>query len=481
MSSNNETANHYDLIIIGGGPGGYICAIRAAQLGKRVGVIEKRKTLGGTCLNVGCIPSKALLDSSERFAYAKTKFSKHGILTGELKVDLDAMMKRKEGIVRQLTTGIAGLFKKHKIDFLEGMGSIEPSANTSSSAKTVAVTDSSGTKKVLSATNVVIATGSEPVALADLPFDGTTVLSSTEALEMPIIPTHLAVVGGGVIGLEMGSVWARLGSKVTVVEFADSILPSMDKKTAAEFLKILKKQNIEFELATKCVGIEKTSGKAVLKLERREGGEKLTLECDKVLVATGRKPYTAGLGLEKAGVKLDSKGRIEINDHFETNVKGIYAVGDVVRGAMLAHKAEEEGVALAEILAGQIGHINYNAIPSVVYTHPELASVGFTEEELVAKGVQFKAGSFPFLANAKAKAMDETEGFVKVLADAQTDRVLGVHIIGPHAADLIAEATTVIEFAGASEDIARICHPHPTLSEALKEAALTVDKRPLSI
>lgn len=470
MSSNN----HYDLVIVGGGPGGYICAIRASQLGKKVAVVEKRKTLGGTCLNVGCIPSKALLDSSERYYYAKTKFSKHGILTGDLKVDLDTMMKRKEGVVRQLTTGIAGLFKKHKIDHIEGKGALE-------SATTVAVTLTDGTKQTITGSNIVIATGSEPVALADLPFDGEDVLSSTEALEMKTIPQHLVVIGGGVIGLEMGSVWARLGSKVTVVEYADGILPSMDKKTAAEFLKILKKQNLEFELATKCVGVEKSKSGLTLKLERREGGEKLTINCDKVLVATGRKPYTSGLGLEAVGVKLDSRGRIEINDHFETNVKGVFAVGDVVRGAMLAHKAEEEGVALAEILAGQAGHVNYHAIPSVVYTHPEVASVGYTEEELTEKGIAFKAGQFPFMANAKAKAMDETDGFVKVLADATTDRVLGVHIIGPHAADLIAEATTVIEFAGAAEDIARICHPHPTVSETLKEAALSVDKRALSI
>jgi dihydrolipoamide dehydrogenase len=476
--SSSESASNFDIVIIGGGPGGYICAFRSAQLGKKVALIEKRKTFGGTCLNVGCIPSKALLDSSERYHYAKTKFSKHGILTGDLKVDLSAMMKRKDGVVRQLTNGIASLFKKHKIETFEGLGVLE---SVSGENKTVTVQGEGGSKKVISAKNVIIATGSEPIALADLPFDGNNILSSTEILELSAIPPHLVVVGGGVIGLEMASVWARLGSKVTVVEFSDSILPSTDKKTAAEFLKILKKQDIVFELSTKCVGYEKGSSQLVLKLERREGGEKLTLACDKVLVATGRKPYTSGLGLEKAGVKLDGKGRIEINDHFETNIKGVYAIGDVVRGAMLAHKAEEEGVALAETLAGQLGHVNYNAIPNVVYTHPELASVGYTEEELVEKGIKFKAGSFPFLANAKAKAMDETDGFVKVLADAETDRILGVHIIGPHAADLIAEATVAIEFAGASEDIARISHPHPTLSEALKEAALAVDKRTLSL
>ncbi|HVJ64438.1 MAG TPA: dihydrolipoyl dehydrogenase [Bdellovibrionota bacterium] len=475
--SSNET--NYDLVIIGGGPGGYICAFRAAQLGKKVALIEKRKTFGGTCLNVGCIPSKALLDSSERYYYAKTKFAKHGILTGEMKVDLDAMMKRKEGVVRQLTNGIASLFKKHKIDTFEGLGSLE---GVTGPSKTIAIKDEAGAKKTISALNVVIATGSTPVALKDLPFDGQTILSSTEALELKAIPQHLVVVGGGVIGLEMGSVWARLGAKVTVIEFADSILPSMDRKAAAEFLKILKKQDINFELSTKCVGFEKSAGGQVtLKLERREGGEKLTLSCDKVLVATGRKPFTEGLGLEKVGVKLDDKGRVEINDHFETNVKGVYAIGDVVRGAMLAHKAEEEGVALAETLAGQLGHVNYNAIPSVVYTHPEFATVGYTEEELTAKGIKFRAGQFPFMANAKAKAMEETDGFVKVLADEMTDRVLGVHIVGPHAADIIAEATAVIEFAGAAEDIARICHSHPTLSESLKEAALAVDKRTLSL
>lgn len=465
--------SQYDLIIIGGGPAGYTGAIRAAQLGFKTAVIEKRKTLGGTCLNVGCIPSKALLNSSEHYHQAKTKFEKHGIKFSGLELDLGQMMKRKEATVRQLTNGIAGLFKKHKIEYLNGLGRFK---GINGDQKIVEVVAEDGSTKEVSAARVMIATGSAPIELPFLKFDGVNILSSTEALELTSVPKHLAIIGGGVIGLEMGSVWARLGSKVTVIEFQDRIMSGADKQVGLEFQKILAKQGFEFKLGTKCTGAKIDKGGIVLTAEDRATGAAMAIECDKVLVATGRRPYTDKLGLEAVGLSTDKAGRIEIDDHFNTKVAGIVAVGDVVRGAMLAHKAEEEAVVAVEVMAGQAGHINYQAIPGVVYTWPEFASVGLTEEELKEKGVAYKAGTFPFIANARAKTMDEVEGLVKILADAKTDRVYGVHIVGPGAGDLIAEAAMIIEFGGSAEDIARTSHAHPSLAESMKEAALAVDK-----
>jgi len=473
----NTPSETYDLIVIGGGPAGYVAAIRGAQLGFKTACIEKRKTLGGTCLNVGCIPSKALLDSSEHYHYAKSKLSKHGVMVGDVKLDLPAMMKRKDAVVRQLTTGIAGLFKKNKVAHFIGHGTL---LGTEGDLKKVSVTQD-GQTQVISAPRILLATGSDVTALPFLPYDGKTVISSTEALELTEVPKHLVVIGGGVIGLEMGSVWARLGAKVTVIEFQDRILPGMDKGAATELHKALMKQGIEFKLSSKCLGAKKQGEWMVVEAEDMKAGAKFTLEADKILVATGRKPYSENLGLEALGIERDKMGRVNTDGHFQTKVPGIYAVGDLIVGPMLAHKAEEEGVAAVEIMAGQHPHINYDAIPSVVYTWPELASVGASEEDLQAKGVQYKAGSFPFMANGRAKAMDETEGTVKVLADARTDKVLGVHICGPHAGTMIAEAVAAIEFGASSEDIARTSHAHPTLMETLKEAALAVDKRQIHL
>jgi dihydrolipoamide dehydrogenase len=473
----NTPSETYDLIVIGGGPAGYVAAIRGAQLGFKTACIEKRKTLGGTCLNVGCIPSKALLDSSEHYHYAKSKLSKHGVMVGDVKLDLGAMMKRKDAVVRQLTTGIAGLFKKNKVAHLFGHGTL---IGVEGDHKKVSVTQD-GQTQVISAPRILLATGSDVTALPFLPYDGKTVISSTEALELTEVPKHLVVIGGGVIGLEMGSVWARLGAKVTVIEFQDRILPGMDKGAATELHKALMKQGIEFKLSSKCLGAKKQGEWMVVEAEDMKAGAKFTLEADKILVATGRKPYSENLGLEALGIERDKMGRVNIDAHFQTKVPGIYAVGDLIVGPMLAHKAEEEGVAAVEIMAGQHPHINYDAIPSVVYTWPELASVGASEEDLQAKGIQYKAGSFPFMANGRAKAMDETEGTVKVLADARTDKILGVHICGPHAGTMIAEAVAAIEFGASSEDIARTSHAHPTLMETLKEAALAVDKRQIHL
>jgi dihydrolipoamide dehydrogenase len=467
----------YDLIVIGGGPAGYTGAIRAAQLGFKTACVEKWKTLGGTCLNVGCIPSKALLDSSEHFYTAKTKFQKHGIVVGDLKVDLPQMMKRKEAVVRQLTNGVAGLFKKHKIEWVQGKGKL---VGTEGELKKVEVTGEAGTKTI-AAPRILLATGSEPVQLPFLPFDGKRVLSSTEALELSEIPKHLVVIGGGVIGLEMGSVWLRLGAKVTVVEFQDRILPGIDRQAGSELYKILSKQGMEFRLATKCLGAKKEGNWMVVEVEDLASGQKSKLEADYVLVSTGRRPYTDGVGLDQVGIPTDKQGRVQVDMHFQTSAPGIYAVGDIISGPMLAHKAEEEAIAAVEIMAGQAGHVNYDAIPNVVYTWPELASVGATEEEIKAEGIAYKVGTFPFMANGKAKAMEETEGFVKVIAEAETDRVLGVHIVAARASDLIAEAVSVIEFGGSSEDIGRTCHAHPTMSEAVKEAALAVEKRQLNL
>ncbi len=465
--------SNYDLIVIGGGPAGYVAAIRAAQLGMKVACVEKRKTFGGTCLNVGCIPSKALLDSSEHYAYAKTKLQKHGIKVGEVQLDLPQLMKRKDAVVRQLVSGVTGLFKKNKVEGIIGKAKLLPSKG---STHQVEVETEEG-KKTLSTSQVLLATGSEPTSLPFLPFDGQNILSSTEALELSAVPTHLVVIGGGVIGLELGSVWLRLGAKVTVVEFQDRICGTMDKQISTELYKSLVKQGMEFRLATKCTGATKSGKWTVVQIEEIATGTKSQLECDKVLVATGRRPYSEGLGLENVGLKTDKAGRVETDSHFQTSVKGIYAVGDLIIGPMLAHKAEEEGIAAVEIMAGQAGHVNYQAIPNVIYTWPEVASVGYSEEELQAKGISYKVGTFPFIANGRAKAMEETEGLVKVLADKTTDKLLGMHVVGPWASDLIAEATTVIEFGGSAEDIARTCHAHPTLSEVVKEAAMAVDKR----
>lgn len=472
MSTNQQ----FDLIIIGGGPAGYVAAIRAAQLGLKTACIEKRegKALGGTCLNVGCIPSKALLESSEHYHQAKHKFAKHGIVIGDLGVDLEAMMKRKETIVRQLTNGIAGLFKKHGVTPFYGHGTLQ---GNSGEWKRVGVSGGESGPVTLEAKKILLATGSEASELPFMKFDGKRILSSTEALSLKEIPRHLVVVGGGVIGLEMGSVWARLGARVTVIEFQDRILPGMDKQTGDELKKALLKQGFEFKFKHKCLGAKETPGGLVIEAEDMTQGQKIALECDYVLVSTGRRPYTAKLGLDTVGITPDQMGRIPIDEHFQTAVPGIYAVGDIVDGPMLAHKAEEEGVAAVEIIAGQPGHVNYEAIPNVVYTWPEVASVGYTEEEVKNAGVECNIGVFPFMANARAKTMEETEGFVKIIADKKTDRVLGAHIVGPRASDILSEIVSVIEFGGSSEDIARTCHAHPTLSEVVKEAALAVEKR----
>jgi dihydrolipoamide dehydrogenase len=468
-------ADVFDLCIVGGGPAGYTGAIRARQLGLTVACVEKRKTLGGTCLNTGCIPSKALLDSSEHFYFAKNKMAKHGILTESVRLDLGAMMKRKDGVVKSLTQGIAGLFKKNGVTHIEGAAKLlKPQGGVFN----VQVTLGAGGTQVVQARRLLLATGSEPIELPFLKFDQKRVLSSTEVLSLEVLPKDLIVVGGGYIGLEMASVWSRLGTKVTVVEYLSDLLPMSDQQVARELFKALTKQGIEFKLGTKCLGSKVDASGVTLDVE--QGGQKSQLRAEYVLVCTGRRPFTDNLGLEDVGVQKDDKGRVLIDTHFETNIKGIWAVGDIVDGPMLAHKAEEEAVAAVEIMSGRAGHVNYEVIPSVIYTWPELASVGRTEEELKSEARAYKVGTFPLLANARAKAMDESEGLVKVLADAQTDTVLGVHIFAPRASDMIAEAAAVMEFGGSSEDIARTCHGHPTLSEALKEAALAVEKRQIN-
>jgi len=463
----------YDVVVIGSGPGGYVCAIRAAQLGLKTACVEKDNTLGGTCLNVGCIPSKALLSVSEKYEHAAHDFAGLGIDVGTPKIDLKRMMAHKDKVVAANTQGISFLFKKNKVDHLVGLGAI-------AGPNTVEITGKDG-KKTVTAKNIVIATGSESTPLPGITVDEKQVVTSTGALSLPKVPATMAVIGGGVIGLEMGTVWQRLGTKVTVIEFMDRILPTMDMEISKEMKKILTKQGMEFKLATKVTKAETGKGKVTLTLEAAAGGNAEKMEVETVLLAIGRRAYTQGLGLDRAGVKVDNRGRVEIDDHFRTNVQNIYAIGDVVRGAMLAHKAEDEGVVVAEIIAGQSGHINYDAIPGVVYTFPEAASVGKTEEELKTQGIAYKAGKFPFMANGRARAMNATDGFVKILADAKTDRVLGCHIVGPEAGTLIAEVVSVIEFGGSAEDIARTCHAHPTLNEVVKEAALAVDGRPIHI
>lgn len=467
----------FDLIVIGSGPAGYVGAIRAAQLGLNTACVEKDGTLGGTCLNVGCIPSKALLDSSEHFHFALAQMKSHGIEATGIELNLTQMLKRKDQIVRQLTNGIKGLFRKNKIASYQGWGNL---AGQKDGMHLVQVHGAEETKTI-AAKNILLATGSVPVELPFMPFDGKKVVSSTEALSFDQVPRHLVVVGGGVIGLELGSVWQRLGAKVTVIEFQNRLIPTMDHQLGKEIQKVLTKQGFEFLLSHKCLGAEISGEWALVGVEDLNTGEQSKLECDRVLVATGRRPFSDNLGLDQAGVQLDDRGTVVIDDHFKTNVPGIYAVGDLVRGPMLAHKGEEEGIAAVEIIAGQSGHVNYNAIPGVIYTWPEVAAVGKTEEELKEAKIEYRSGTFPFLANGRAKAMGESDGFVKILADARTDRVLGVHIIGPRAGDLISEAVTAMEYGGSAEDIARTCHAHPTLCEVVKEAALAVDKRQIHI
>ncbi len=460
----------YDLVVIGTGPGGYVCAIRAAQLGLRTAVVEKRKTHGGTCLNVGCIPSKALLHASHLFEEARDHLSELGIGVGAPKLDLKRMMAFKNEGVEGNVKGVEFLLKKNKIDVFHGVGRI-------AAVGQVEVRGEDGTNQMVEAKNIVIATGSDVARLPGIEIDEKAVVSSTGALELERVPKRLLVVGAGVIGLELGSVWRRLGSEVTVVEFLDRILPGMDGEVAKQFQRILGKQGIAFRLSSKVTGVEKTKGGLKVSVEPAAGGDAETIDADVVLVAIGRVPYTEGLGLEHIGVQRDAKGRILTDEHFATNVTGIYAIGDVIAGPMLAHKAEDEGVAVAEILAGKAGHVNYEVIPNVVYTFPEVASVGRTEEELKAAGIAYTVGRFPFTANGRAKVNRATDGFVKVLADAQTDRVLGVHIIGAEAGEMIHEAAVLMEFGGSAEDLARTCHAHPTRSEAVKEAALAVEKR----
>jgi dihydrolipoamide dehydrogenase len=460
----------YDLIVIGSGPGGYVCAIRAAQLGMKVAVVEKDATFGGTCLNVGCIPSKALLHASELFEEAGHSFGKMGIGVGTPKLDLAAMMKFKDEGVDGNVKGVAFLFKKNKIESFQSTGRVPAPGK-------VEVKDADGKSHMLDTKAIVIATGSDVARLKGIEVDEKRIVSSTGALVLNRVPQKLLVVGAGVIGLELGSVWRRLGSQVQVVEFLDRIVPGIDLDVAKSFQRLLERQGIDFKLSSKVTAIE-TSGKRLkATVEPAAGGATETIEADVVLVAIGRVPYTQGLGLEEVGVAKDNRGRVVVDAHFATSVPGIYALGDVIAGPMLAHKAEDEGVAVAEILAGQAGHVNYDVIPNVIYTYPELASVGKSEEELKAAGVAYNVGKFPFTANGRAKVNLQTEGFVKILADAKTDRVLGVHILGPDAGNMIAEAAVAMEFGAAAEDIARTCHAHPTLSEAVKEAALAVGKR----
>jgi dihydrolipoamide dehydrogenase len=460
----------YDVVVIGTGPGGYVCAIRAAQLGMKVAVVEKDATLGGTCLNVGCMPSKALLHASEMFEEAGHSFAKMGVSVSAPKLDLPAMMNFKQQGIDGNVKGVEFLMKKNKIDVIHGKGKIL-------GAGKVEVTGSDGKTQLVETKNIVIATGSDIARLKGIEIDEKRIVSSTGALSLDKVPGKLLIVGAGVIGLELGSVWHRLGAEVTVVEFLDRILPGMDGEIARQFQRILEKQGFKFKLGAKVTAVD-TSGKTLAaKVEPAAGGAQETLEADVVLVCIGRVPYTEGLGLQQAGVALDNRGRVQIDAHFSTNVKGIYAIGDVVAGPMLAHKAEDEGVACAEIIAGQAGHVNYDVIPGVVYTTPEVSSVGKTEEELKQAGHAYTVGKFPFTANGRSKVNQTTDGFVKVLADAKTDRVLGVHIIGIEAGEMIHEAAVLMEFGGAAEDLARTCHAHPTRSEAIKEAALAVGKR----
>ena len=461
-------SDKFDVTVIGGGPAGYVCAIRASQLGLKTACIEARSTLGGTCLNIGCIPSKSLLNLSESFHQAQD-FSKIGIETGEIKLNLPKMMKNKEKAVTILTKGVEFLFKKNKINYIKGTGSLVDKNK-------ISITDNQGIKKTIESKNIIISTGSEATPLPGIEFDEKQILSSTGALSIEKVPSKMLIIGAGYIGLEMGSVWSRLGSEVHVIEYLDHITPGLDKEISNEFMKILKKQKINFHLNTKVEKISKNNNGVVVKTVDNQN-KKNIYEGDVVLISVGRKPYTKNLNLEKVGIVCDEKGRIKVNKNFQTSIKNIFAVGDVINGPMLAHKAEEEGIAVAELIAGQAGHVNYDLIPGVIYTSPEVAYVGKTEEELKKNSIKYKVGKFPFIANSRAKAVDKPEGFVKILADDKTDKVLGVHIIGPHAGEMIAEMSVAMEFGASSEDIARTCHAHPTFSEAIKEAALSVEKR----
>ena len=464
----------YDLVVIGTGPGGYVCAIRAAQLGMKVAVVEKDSTFGGTCLNIGCIPSKGLLYVSELFEEAGHKFDRMGIMVDKPKLDLAAMMKFKDEGVEGNVKGVAFLFKKNKIDAFNGVARIAAPSR-------VEVIATDGKTQTVETKNIVIASGSDVARLKGIAIDEKRIVSSTGALMLGKVPEHLLIIGAGVIGLELGSVWRRLGAQVRVIEFLDRILPGMDAEVARQFQRLLEKQGMTFRLSSKVTAVDSSGAKLKAQVEPAAGGAAETVEADVVLVAVGRVPYVDGLGVKEIGVALDNRGRIEVDHRYATNVPGIYAIGDVIAGPMLAHKAEDEGIAVAEILAGLAGHVNYDAIPNVIYTYPEVASVGKTEEELKAAGIAYNVGKFPFTANGRAKANQQTEGFVKILADAKTDRVLGVHIVGADASDMIAEAALAIEFGAASEDIARTSHPHPTFTEAVKEAALAVDKRAIHI
>ena len=457
-------SDQYDVIVIGAGPGGYVAAIRCAQLGMKTAVVEKRKTLGGTCLNIGCIPSKALLHASEKFEDAEHHMADMGIKVSP-KLDLKGMMKHKDGVVEANTKGIEFLFKKNKIEHIVGAGEIVEAGKVKVG------------KKTYEAENIIIATGSDVISLPGIEIDEKKIVSSTGALELPEVPKSMIVIGGGVIGLEMGTVWRRLGAEVTVIEFMDNILPGMDKEVRKESKKICEKQGLKFMLSSKVTSAKSGAKGVELSVEPADGGKAEKVKADVVLMAIGRKPFTDGLGLDKVGVEMDDRGRIKTDEFFETSVEGIYAIGDVIEGPMLAHKAEDEGVVLAEMLAGQSGHIDYDCIPGVVYTWPEVANVGKTEEQLKEAGVKYNAGKFPFMANGRARAMNMTEGFVKILADKETDKILGAHIIGPNAGDLIQEIVSVMEFEGTAEDIGRTCHAHPTLTEVVKEAALAVHKR----
>ena len=464
--------DNFDLIVIGGGPGGYVCAIRAAQLGLKTACVESRGALGGTCLNVGCIPSKSLLNLSENYHKAKKDFSNQGIEISDIKLNINKMMSNKEKSVQVLTKGVEFLFKKNKVKYFKGKGVIFSKNN-------VVVYESNNKKSNIKVKNIVIATGSSPTSLPGVKIDEKNIVSSTGALSFSEVPKDLVVIGGGYIGLEMGSVWSRLGSNVTVVEYLDFITPGMDKEVSNEFQKILTKQGIQFKLNNKVTAVSNINDKVIVDYTNNKTGAREKKECDKVLVSVGRKPYTEGLNLSKIGIIKDEKGRIEVNEKLQTSVENIYAIGDVIKGPMLAHKAEEEGIAVAEIIAGQAGHVNYDVIPGVVYTSPEVATVGKTEEQLKNDNKSYKVGKFPFLANSRAKVNNETEGFVKILADSETDKILGVHIIGPHCGDMIAEMALAMEFGASAEDVARTCHAHPTHTEAIKEAALAVDKRPI--
>lgn len=460
----------YDVVIIGGGPGGYVGAIKAAQLGLKVACVEKRGTLGGTCLNVGCIPSKILLNSSGKYEEAGHDFAKHGIKVKGLEIDVKAMQKHKDDIVTGLTKGIEGLFLKNKITYFKGAGEITAVGE---------VTVKGDKKEVLKTKNIVIATGSIVTDLPGVKIDGKNIVSSDHAIHLTSVPKNLVVIGAGVIGLELGSVWRRLGANVTVVEYLDKVLPPMDNEVSKEFQKLMEKQGIAFKLGSKVTSAKVDAKGVELTVEPAAGGKAEKLHADKVLVAIGRRPFTEGLGLEKVGVKLDERGRIATDGHFKTSVDGIYAIGDAIVGPMLAHKAEEDGVAIAEILAGQKGHVDYDLVPSVVYTHPEVAMVGKTEEQLKAAGVEYNKGKFPFMANSRARANGDADGFVKILACKKTDEVLGVHIVGPQAGTIIAEAVVAMAYKASSEDIARICHSHPDLNEAVKEAALATFFKPI--